>query len=90
MSQRPWYRSPIDDPDMTLEQAIQICEDWFHSIEEGHRRADLMSQAAAAAKQGDRTQAMRLKAQAESIPLARMDGAKLEPAVRCLLRHLSK
>jgi hypothetical protein len=90
MSQQPWYRSPIDQTDMSLEHAVQVCEDWFHSIEERHRRAELMSQAAAAAKQGDRTQAMRLKAQAESIPLAGMDGAKLEPAVRCLLRHLSK
>lgn len=90
MSQRPWYRSPIDDPDMTLEQAIQICEDWFHSIEERHRRAELMTQAAVEAKRGDRTQAMRLKAQAECIPMAGMDGAKLEPAVRCLLRHINK
>lgn len=70
-----------------LDVAIAVCEKWFQSLENQKKKAHIMQQAAALAKQGDRQAALNLKNQADTTNIG-MDGAKLEPAVRALVEHV--
>lgn len=70
---------------MKTDEAIEICESWFAYIEAQRQRSIEMQKLATMARNGQGDEARRCMAQIDRTPTV-YDGARLEPAVRHLLK----
>jgi hypothetical protein len=75
---------------VTIDEARQICEDWFAFLERQKSHAKMMQEAARLAKAGKQREANQLKMKVDAAKMVVYDGGRLEPAVRTLLKHIDK
>lgn len=70
---------------MKTDEAIEICEGWFAYIERQKQKAVEMQKLAAMARNGQQEEAQRRLRQLDN-SVTVYDGARLEPAVRHLVK----
>lgn len=70
---------------MKTDEAIEICEGWFAYIERQRQKSVEMQKLAAMARAGQQEEAQRRLRQIDNTPTV-YDGARLEPAVRHLVK----
>jgi hypothetical protein len=71
---------------MKTDEAIEICEGWFAYIERQKQRAVEMQKLATMARNGQQEEAQRRLRQLDTTSVTVYDGARLEPAVRHLVK----
>lgn len=70
---------------MKTDEAIEICEQWFAYIERQKQKSVEIQKLAAMARNGQQEEAQRRLRQIDRTPTV-YDGARLEPAVRALVK----
>lgn len=70
---------------MKTDEAIEICEGWFAYIEQQRQKSVEIQKLAAMARAGQQKEAQRRLRQIDNTPTV-YDGARLEPAVRYLVK----
>jgi len=71
---------------MKTDEAIEICEGWFAYLERQKQRSVEVQRLAAMARNGQQDEAQRRLRQMDSCAVTVYDGARLEPAVRFLVK----
>lgn len=71
---------------MKTDEALEICEGWFAYIERQNQKSIEVQKLAAMARNGQQDEAQRRLRQLDSCSVTVYDGARLEPAVRHLVK----
>ena len=71
---------------MKTDEAIEICEGWFAYIERQKQKSIEVQKLAAMARSGQQEEAQRRLRQLDNCSVTVYDGARLEPAVRHLVK----
>jgi hypothetical protein len=71
---------------MKTDEAIEICQGWFDYIERQKQKSVEVQKLAIMARNGQQEEAQRRLRQLDSCSVTVYDGARLEPAVRHLVK----
>jgi hypothetical protein len=71
---------------MKTNEAIEICEGWFAYVERQRQKSVEVQKLAAMARSGQQEEAQRRLRQLDNCSVTVYDGARLEPAVRYLVK----